>query len=131
MYDAPHYEAKVRRDREEKLLSEIFPNARKLHEELVAEIEETAKKFSADFVRFRREIVGSPYERLTLAASLIDMCEADASELLKREVFPSTCDDVLVSIEKLAAKVRALKERADASKPSQKVAAGGDQNGVS
>jgi hypothetical protein len=112
-------ERKVREDREERVLADLFPDMKHRHEKLVGFLETTLSDFDDEYRRFRREVIGSPYERLMLAGRLTDMCDADAARLLNREIDPLTFDDVLASIERLASKVRALKERAELAKAEE------------
>jgi len=95
------------------LFESLIPGFNATVDGLAGKLEETATHLLSDAISFRRQIAGSPYERLVLAGRLLDMCEADAAELLNHEIDPLTFDDVLASIEGLAAKVRALKERAE------------------
>jgi hypothetical protein len=104
-------------DRE--LFESIIPGFNATIDGFASKLEEAATNLLSDAISFRRRIAGSPYERLVLAGRLLDMCEADAAELLNKEVDPLTFDDVLASIEGLAAKVRALKERAELPKAAE------------
>jgi hypothetical protein len=98
-------------DRE--LFESLFPGFNATVDGFASKLEELASNLLSDAISSRRKIAGSPYERLVLAGRLLDMCEEDAAELLNREIDPLTFDDVLASIDGLAAKVRALKERAE------------------
>lgn len=80
---------------------------------VLCKIDDYASELKTSIEEFQRRIVGSPYERLTFAQALLDMCEADAAELLNKEIDPLTFDDVLTTVERLADKVRALKARAE------------------
>jgi hypothetical protein len=104
-------------DRE--LFESIIPGFNATIDGFASKLEEAATNLLSDAISFRREIAGSPYERLMFAQVLLDMCEADAAELLNREIDPLTFDDVLATIEGLAAKVRALKERAELPKAAE------------
>jgi hypothetical protein len=97
----------------------IFPGFNRIIDECATKLEDAGRDILSDAIGFRRLIVGSPYERLVLAGRLLDMCEDDAAELLNREIDPLTFDDVLAAIEGLAAKVRALKERAELPKAAE------------
>jgi hypothetical protein len=103
-------------DRE--LFESIIPGFNATIDGFASKLEEAGRNLLSDAIRFRREIAGSPYERLVLAGRLLDICEDDA-ELLNKEIDPLTFDDVLASIEGLAAKVRALKERAELPKAAE------------
>lgn len=98
-------------DRE--LFESLIPGFNAAIDGLAGKLEEAASSLLSDAISFRRQIAGSPYERLVLAGRLLDLCEADAAELLNRQIDPLTFDDVLASIDGLATKVRALKERAE------------------
>lgn len=104
-------------DRE--LFESLVPGFNATIDGFASKLEEAASNLLSDAVRFRRQIAGSPYERLVLAGRLLDMCEADAADLLNKEIDPLTFDDVLASIERLATKVRALKERAEIPKAAE------------
>jgi hypothetical protein len=104
-------------DRE--LFESIIPGFNATIDGFASKLEEAGRNLLSDAIRFRREIAGSPYERIVLAGRLLDMCEDDAAELLNREIDPLTFDDVLASIEGLAAKVRALKELAELPKAAE------------
>ncbi|WP_157235090.1 hypothetical protein [Methylosinus sp. LW4] len=104
-------------DRE--LFESLIPGFSAMVDGFAGKLEEAASNLLSDAISFRRQVAGSPYERLVLAGRLLDMCEADAVELLNREVDPLTFDDVLASIEGLAGKVRSLKERAELPKAAE------------
>jgi hypothetical protein len=104
-------------DRE--LFESIIPGFNATIDGFASKLEEAGRNLLSDAIRFRREIAGSPYERIVLAGRLLDMCEDDAAELLNREIDPLTFDDVLATIEGLAAKVRALRDRAELPKAAE------------
>lgn len=109
----------AQRSSDRRMFDSIFPGFNRTVDECAEKIEEAGRDLRSDAIGFRRLIIGSPYERLTLAGQLIDMCEEDAAELLNREIDPLTFDDVLASIAALAAKVRALKDRSELLKAAE------------
>jgi len=104
-------------DRE--MFDNIFPGFNRAVDDCAGKIEDAGRDLRSDAIGFRRLIVGSPYERLTLAGRLIDMSESDAAELLHREIDPMTFDDVIASIEALVTKLRALKDRSELPKAAE------------
>ncbi|TDX61961.1 hypothetical protein EDE12_11263 [Methylosinus sp. sav-2] len=104
-------------DRE--LFESLIPGFNATIDGFASKLEEIGCNLFSDAIRFRREIAGSPYERLVLAGRLLDMCEADAAELLNREIDPLTFDDVLATLDGLTEKVRLLKARAELPKAAE------------
>jgi hypothetical protein len=102
---------KAREEREDAVLENLFPDMKKRHDNLVGSLDDAVYALNTEYKRFRRELAESPHERLMLCGRLIDMCDADTAELLAGEIHPLTFDDVLASIEAMAAKVRAMKAR--------------------
>jgi hypothetical protein len=97
-------------DRE--LLENLIPGLNATIDGLAGKLEEAATNLLSDAISFRRQIAVSPYERLILAGRLVSTCEAEADEMLRQKIGELDFDDVLASIDGLAAKVRALKARA-------------------
>ncbi len=108
-----HAERHAQRARDRQIFEDLIPGFNGTIDGLVTKFEDAASCLHSDANAFRRRIASSPYERLTLAGRLLDMCETDAAELLNREIDGLTFDDVLASIEGLAAKVRTLRDRAE------------------
>ncbi|WP_159728332.1 hypothetical protein [Methylosinus sp. Ce-a6] len=104
-------------DRE--LFESLIPGFNATVDGLAGKLEEAGHNLLSDAISFRRQIAGSPYERLVLAGRLLDMCDSEISEMLNREIDDLTFDDVLASIEGLATKVRALKARAEIPKAAE------------
>jgi hypothetical protein len=102
--------AKHQSDRE--FFENLIPGFSGAVDGYATKLEEVASNLLSDAALFRRRIAVSPYERLMLAGRLVSMCEAEADEMLRLTIGELDCDDVLASINGLAAKVRALKARA-------------------
>lgn len=114
-----HAERHAQRARDRQIFEDLIPGFNGTIDGLVTKFEDAASCLHSDANAFRRRIAGSPLERLTLAGRLLDMCETDAAELLNREIDQLTFDDVLATIEQLADKVRALKERTELPKAAE------------